>query len=130
MEDRKVATIVTSEVMTRLDEHNIEFQDAVIDQKGKDGMLMTLPKAVYNKQSDQLFSSQPSTVECPEYRVEGDTLSVDRKSNVYLMTGRVRFMFFGAPKPENKTAATTASPTPEPAAVPSPSAIPASPPTK
>jgi hypothetical protein len=95
-ENGKVTTVVDAEKMTRVDEHNIEFEQAVINQKARDGVIVHMPRGYYNRQDDLLLSTLPAIVESTQYRIEGDALSVDRKTNTYRMDGRVRFMFFGA----------------------------------
>ncbi len=129
-EDGKITTVVDAEKMTRVDEHNIAFEQAVINQRAKDGSIVRMPRGYYNKENDLLLSTLPAIVENPEYRIEGDALTVDRRSNTFRMDGRVRFMFFGktnlgsvsATKDESAHV-TPVEPEPEPTA---PSSAPAS----
>jgi predicted flap endonuclease-1-like 5' DNA nuclease len=121
--DGVLSTYLTSATMTRLDPENIQFVDAKIDQIS-DKMLMTIPRGVYHKTLDQLHSEVPCTVESPDYRMEGDKLMVDRKSNIYCMEGRVRFMYFGAKSLLSDPGKPAPASSPAPAASSAPTAPP------
>ena len=107
-----LTSMVTSERMTRLDDNRLLFEDAVIDQSsGSDDTLkFILQRAEYNRQSEQLVSSQPSRIENKAYVIEGDSLAYDTKTRVARLDGRVRMIIFESPTP-----AAPAAPNPEPA---------------
>ena len=113
-----LTSMATSERMTRLDDNRLLFEDAVIDQSsGSDDTLkFVLQRAEYNRQSEQLVSSQPSRIENKAYVIEGDSLAYDTKTRVARLDGRVRMIIF-----ESRTPAAPAVPAPDPAP-PAPSA--------
>ena len=122
--DKGVLTsMVTSERMTRMDDNRLLFEDAVIDQSsGSDDTLrFILQRAEYNRQSEQLVSSQPSRIENKAYVIEGDSLAYDTKTRVARLDGRVRMIIFESPTPAAPTA-----PAPDPAP-PAPSPEPSAP---
>ena len=119
--DKGVLTsMVTSERMTRMDDNRLLFEDAIIDQSSGSGsddtLRFILQRAEYNRQSEQLVSSQPSRIENKAYVIEGDSLAYDTKTRVARLDGRVRMIIFESPTP-----AAPAAPAPDPApAAPSP----------
>ena len=123
--DKGVMTsMFTSERMTRLDDNRLLFEDAIIDQSSgsnsDDTLRFILQRAEYNRQSEQLVSSQPSRVENKAYVIEGDSLAYDTKNRVARLDGRVRMIIFETPAPAPATPTAPAPPAPAPKA-PSPS---------
>ena len=112
-----LTSMVTSERMTRMDDNRLLFEDAVIDQSSGSGsndtLKFILQRAEYNRQSEQLVSSQPSRIENKAYVIEGDSLAYDTKSRVARLDGRVRMIIFESPTP---AAPVAPAPDPEPAA--------------
>lgn len=118
--DKGVLTsMVTSERMTRMDDNRLLFEDAVIDQSSGSGsddtLKFVLQRAEYNRQSEQLVSSQPSRIENKAYVIEGDSLAYDTKTRVARLDGRVRMIIFESPTPAAITPAAPAAPAPDPA---------------
>jgi hypothetical protein len=127
MDGNRISAVVDSEFMTRIDENNLQFENAVIDQRGEDPVVFHLTKAVYNRQLDQLMSTQPAMIESRTYRIEGDSLNYDRKNNVSRMDGRVRMTIFDAASFGNATPQPGKEKEPEkksPPAAPQPSPVP------
>jgi hypothetical protein len=94
MENGVMTSMVTSERMTRLDENNLQFEDAIIDQRGNEPLRFYLERAVYSRVSELLLSNQPARIESATYHIESDSLSFDRKNNVARLDGRVRMTIF------------------------------------
>lgn len=86
MENGNITSFIQSERMTRIDENSLQFEDAIIDQKGETPMKFKLVRAVYNRVTGQLMSNQHSVIENADYTIEGDSLNYDRKSTVSRMT--------------------------------------------
>ena len=120
-----LTSMVTSERMTRMDDNRLLFEDAIIDQSSGSGsddtLRFILQRAEYNRQSEQLVSSQPSRIENKAYVIEGDSLAYDTKTRVARLDGRVRMIIFESPTP-----VAPAAPTPDPAP-PAPSPAPSAP---
>ena len=117
MENGVRTSLVKSERMTRTDENLLELENAIIDQQSTDPIKFYLERATYNRQTDQLLSSQPTRIEGATYHIEGDNMNYDRKNSVARLDGRVRMVIYG--KPEEAPAASAPAPaakTPAPAA--------------
>lgn len=119
MDKGVMSSMITSQRMTRLDENRLQFEEAIIDQRTTDPLRFILQRAEYNRQSDQLLSSQPSRIESKGYTIEGDSMSYDRKTSVARLNGRVRMIVF-----ETAPAAPAASPVAAPASESTPEAAP------
>jgi len=112
MEKGTLSSMVTSERMTRLDENSLQFEEAVIDQRGDEPLTFHLERATYNRASDLLLSSQPSRIESKTYQIEGDSMSYDRKSSVARMDGRVRMIIFDTDSMRKSESPASAAPAP------------------
>ena len=119
-----MTSLITSQRMTRLDDNRLLFEDAVIDQSSgpnsEDTIKFILQRAEYNRQSEQLLSSQPSRIENKAYVIEGDNLAYDTKTRMARLDGRVRMIIFETPVPA-PTAPAVPAPAPT-APSPAPSA--------
>ncbi len=117
-EDGIMTSMVISERMTRLDDNLLEMENAVIDQRADDPIKFYLQRATFNRQTDQLLSSQPTRIEGKAYEIEGDTMSYDRKNNVARLDGRVRMIVYETKAKEPVKPTDGVAPAPPPASRP------------
>jgi hypothetical protein len=111
-EDGVMTSMIISERMTRRDENLLEMENAVIDQRADDPIKFYLERATFNRQTDQLLSSQPTRIEGKTYEIEGDTMSYDRKNNIARLDGRVRMIVYDTKAKQPPADAKPAKPAP------------------
>lgn len=115
MEKGKLTSMVNSARMTRLDEDSIQFEDAILDQRGDEALTFYLQRAIYDRNADLLLSNQPARIESKTYEIEGDSMAFDRKTGQARLDGRVRMIIYESdPKKSAPAPAPISDQTPSP----------------
>lgn len=115
MEKGKLTSMVNSARMTRLDEDSLQFEDAILDQRGDEALTFYLERAIYDRTADLLLSNQPARIESKTYEIEGDSMAFDRKTGQARLDGRVRMIIYES---DPKKSAPTPEPIPDPTPAP------------
>ena len=91
----ELASMVEAEKLTRIDDVNLEMEDAIIQMIPQE-LTIKLRSGLYNTEGAILSSNDKSTISSKDFTITGDTLDFDTKTGKGRMTakqgGRIRML--------------------------------------